>query len=181
MIDSRLKIATFGGGCFWCTEAIFKELEGVVSVTSGYCGGNIKNPNYYEVTEGTTGHAESIQIGFNPELISYQQLLEVFFLTHNPTTLNQQGNDHGTKYRSKIFYHDEEQKKTAEKIRKKIEDEKIYDEKIVTEIIPYQAFYPAEDYHQNYLEKNPDQPYCQYVINPKLAKFRQKFSALLKK
>lgn len=174
-------LATFSGGCFWCTEAIFKELKGVEKVISGYSGGKIKDPNYYEVTKGTTGHAESIQISFEPKLISYEQLLEVFFLTHNPTTTDRQGNDVGTQYRSVIFYHDGEQKKSAEKLKQKIDKEKIYDEKIVTEIIPYTIFYPAETYHQNYLEKNPDQPYCQFVINPKLAKFRQKFSPLLKK
>ncbi|OGK08906.1 peptide-methionine (S)-S-oxide reductase [Candidatus Roizmanbacteria bacterium RIFCSPHIGHO2_01_FULL_35_10] len=180
MQNDQFKLATFGGGCFWCIEAIFKELKGVEKVISGYTGGKIKDPNYYEVTEGTTGHAESIQITFDPKLISYEQLLEVFFLTHNPTTPDRQGNDVGTQYRSVIFYHDKEQKKSAEKIKQKIEEEKIYDEKIVTEIVPYSLFYTAEDYHQNYLDKNPDQPYCQYVINPKLAKFRQKFSKLLK-
>src|SRR3989344_8121428 len=144
------QLATFGGGCFWCTEAIFKELRGVEKVVSGYDGGKIKDPNYYEVTEGTTGHAESIEITFNPKLISYEQLVEVFFLTHNPTTLDKQGNDVGSQYRSVIFYHDEKQKKSAEKIKQKIGNEKIYEEKIVTEIIPYVAFYSAEDYHQNY-------------------------------
>ncbi len=175
------ELATFGGGCFWCTESYFKELKGIEKVVSGYSGGKIKDPNYYEVSEGSTGHAESIQISFAPEIIDYEKLLEVFFLTHNPTTMNQQGNDIGTQYRSVIFYHDEKQKNSAEKIKKKIEDEKIYDNPIVTEIVPYQAFYQAEDFHQNYLKKNPDQPYCQFVINPKLAKFREKFSKLLKK
>lgn len=181
MQKGNLQLATFGGGCFWCTEAIFKELKGVEKVVSGYSGGKIKDPNYYEVTEGTTGHAESIQITFEPKVISYEQLLEVFFLTHNPTTVNQQGNDIGTQYRSVIFYHDEEQKNSAEKVMRKIENEKVYEENLVTEIVPFEAFYTAEEYHQNYMEKNPDQPYCQFVINPKLAKFRQKFSSLLKK
>lgn len=180
-MKDNLELATFGGGCFWCTEAIFKELRGVEKVTSGYSGGKIVKPNYYEVTEGTTGHAESIQITFDPKVIDYEQLLEVFFLTHNPTTPDRQGNDIGTQYRSVIFYHDAEQKKSAEKVRQEIAAEKIYDQKIVTEIIPYAVFYSAEDYHQNYLEKNPDQPYCQYVINPKLSKFREKFAQLLKK
>lgn len=175
-----MQLATFAGGCFWCTEAIFKELRGVGKVISGYSGGKIKNPNYYEVTEGTTEHAESIQITFDPKIISYEKLLEVFFLTHNPTSMNRQGNDVGTQYRSVIFYHDQKQKSQAEKIKQKIEDEKIYDEKIVTEITPFTAFYPAENYHQDYWKKNPDQPYCQFVINPKLAKFREKFSGLLK-
>lgn len=173
------QIATFSGGCFWCTETFFKELKGVEKVVSGYTGGNLKDPNYYEVSEGSTGHAESIQIAFDPKIISYETLLEVFFLTHNPTTPNQQGNDIGTQYRSAIFYHDEGQRKSAEKIRKKIEAEKIYDAPIVTEIVPYTVFYPAEKHHQNYFEKNTDQPYCQYVISPKLAKFRQKFAKLL--
>ena len=174
------QLATFGGGCFWCAEAIFKELKGVEKVVSGYSGGKIKDPNYYEVTEGTTGHAESIQISFDPGQISFEQLLEVFFLTHNPTTPDRQGNDVGTQYRSVVFYHDEKQKSAAEKIIGQIEKEKIYDDPVITEIFPYSAFYPAEEYHQNYLVKNPDQPYCQFVINPKLAKFRKKFSSLLK-
>ncbi len=175
------QLATFGGGCFWCTEAIFKELKGVEKVVSGYSGGKIKDPNYYEVSEGNTGHAESIQITYYPKFISYEQLLEVFFLTHNPTTPDRQGNDIGPQYRSVIFYHDEEQKKSAEKVKKKIEDEKVYDAPIVTELVPYQNFYLAESYHQDYFIKNPDQPYCQFVINPKLSKLRQKFSSLLKK
>ncbi len=175
------QLATLGGGCFWCTEAIYKELQGVEKVVSGYAGGSIKDPNYYEVTEGTTGHAESIQITFDPKVISYETILEVFFATHNPTTPNQQGNDVGTQYRSAIFYHDENQKKMAEKVKKQIDDEKIYDAPAITEIQPFTTFYPAENYHQNYLERNPDQPYCQFVINPKLAKFRQKFTKLLKK
>ena len=175
------ELATFAGGCFWCTETIFKELKGVEKVVSGYSGGKTKDPNYYEVSEGTTGHAESIQIAFDPKIIAYEQLLEVFFFTHNPTTPDRQGNDIGSQYRSVIIYHDEEQKKSAEKIKQKIAEEKIYDGKIVTEIIPFMAFYPAEEYHQNYMEKNPDQPYCQFVINPKLSKFRQKFSSFLKK
>ncbi|OGK16646.1 peptide-methionine (S)-S-oxide reductase [Candidatus Roizmanbacteria bacterium RIFCSPHIGHO2_01_FULL_39_12c] len=177
----KKSLATFGGGCFWCTEAIFKELKGVEKVISGYSGGGIKNPNYYEISEGKSGHAESIQISFDPETISYATLLEVFFLTHNPTSLNRQGNDVGSQYRSIVFYHDEEQKKAAEKMIKKLEEEKTYDSPIVTEVAPYEAFYFAEDYHQDYFKKNSDAPYCQFVIDPKLAKFRQKFSPLLKK
>lgn len=175
------QLATFGGGCFWCTEAIFKELKGVDKVVSGYAGGKVTNPNYYEVSEGTTGHAESIQVTFEPKVVFYETLLEVFFSTHNPTTPNQQENDIGAQYRSIIFYHDEKQKKLAEKVKKKFADERIYDAPLVTEIVPYANFYPAESYHQDYFAKNPDKPYCQYVINPKLAKFRQKFSKLLKK
>ncbi|MBI4225952.1 peptide-methionine (S)-S-oxide reductase MsrA [Candidatus Roizmanbacteria bacterium] len=175
------QLATFGGGCFWCTEAIFKELKGVEKVVSGYSGGKIKDPNYYEVSEGTSGHAESIQLTYDSRVISYEALLEVFFLTHNPTTPDRQGNDIGSQYRSIIFCHDEEQKNLAEKVKKKIESEKIYDGSIITEILPYENFYSAEEYHQNYREKNPDAPYCQFVISPKLTKFRQKFSSLLKK
>lgn len=172
------KLATFGGGCFWCTEALFKELKGVSKVVSGYSGGNIKDPAYHEVSEGNTGHAESIQITFDPKIIPFEKLLEVFFLTHNPTTPDRQGSDIGSQYRSVIFYHDEEQKKASEKIKKKVEEEKVYDVPIVTELLPYENFYPAESYHQDYFDKNPDQPYCQFVISPKLAKFRQKFSHL---
>ena len=175
------QLATFGGGCFWCTEAIFKELKGVEKIVSGYSGGKIKDPAYHEVSEGTTGHAESIQITFDPKIISFKELLEVFFLTHNPTTPDRQGNDIGPQYRSVIFYHDAEQKKSAEKVKRKLEGEKVYDSPIVTELIPFENFYPAESYHQDYFVKNPDQPYCQFVISPKLAKFRQKFSSLLKK
>jgi len=181
MQKGNLQLATFAGGCFWCTESFFKELKGVEKVVSGYAGGKTPNPNYYEIHWGTDEHAEAIQFTFDPEIISYETLLEVFFGTHNPTTLNKQGNDIGKEYRSIIFYHNAEQQKSAEKIKQQIEKEKIYDNPIVTEIIPYLAFYPAEDFHQNYLEKNPDQPYCQFVINPKLAKFRSKFSKLLKK
>ncbi len=177
----KKQLATFGGGCFWCVEAIFKELKGVEKVVSGYSGGKVADPNYYEVSEGKTEHAESIQLTFDPVIISYETLIEVFFSTHNPTTPDQQGNDIGSQYRSIIFYHDEVQKKIVEKVKKKFGDEKIYDAPIITEIIPYTNFYPAESYHQNYYEKNPDQPYCQFVINPKLAKFRQKFAQLLKK
>lgn len=149
-------------------------------MTSGYSGGHKSNPTYEEVCAGTTGHAEVIQIEFDPAIISYEQLLEVFFLTHNPTTLNRQGNDVGTQYRSVIFYHDEEQQRTAERMLKKIETEKIYDAPIVTAIESFTKFFPAEDYHQNYFSKNPDQPYCQVVIDPKVAKFRKKFSTLRK-
>lgn len=177
----KLELATFGGGCFWCVEAIFKELKGVEKVVSGYAGGDIPNPNYHEVCEGSTGHAEVVQVRFDPNIISYETLLEVFFLTHSPTTPDRQGNDIGSQYRSVIFYHDEVQKKSAEKVKKKIENEKIYDNPIVTEILPYKNFYEAELYHQNYFAKNPEQPYCQFVINPKVSKMRQKFSHLLKK
>ena len=175
------KLATFAGGCFWCTETFFKELKGVDKVISGYAGGTSPNPNYYEIHSGKTGHAEAIQFTFDSKIISYDTLLDVFFGTHNPTTPNRQGNDIGEEYRSIIFYHDEAQKKSAQNLIKKIEKEKIYDSPIATELVAFTAFYPAEDYHQDYFKKNPDQPYCQYVINPKLAKFRQKFLSLLKK
>ncbi|OGK21361.1 peptide-methionine (S)-S-oxide reductase [Candidatus Roizmanbacteria bacterium RIFCSPHIGHO2_02_FULL_37_15] len=181
MEKTILQKATFGGGCFWCTETIFKQLKGVENVVSGYSGGKVKHPNYSEVSEGNSGHAESIQITFDPKIISYEKLLEVFFLTHNPTTPDRQGNDIGSQYRSVIFYHNEEQKKLAEEVKLRVEAEKIYTAPIVTEITTYTAFYPAESYHQNYYEKNPDQPYCQLVISPKLVKFREKFSKLLKR
>lgn len=177
---SPSQLATFGSGCFWCSEAVFLDLKGVVKVTSGYAGGSKPNPTYEEVCGGATGHAEVIQVTFDPSVISYEQLLEVFFLTHNPTTLNRQGNDAGTQYRSIIFYHDDTQRSTAERVKENITSEKVYDGKIVTTIEPFTNFYPAESYHQNYYANNPDQGYCQMVIDPKVAKFRKKFKALLK-
>lgn len=177
---NTIQLATFGSGCFWCSEAIFLDLRGVVRVTSGYAGGQTANPTYEEVCSGRTGHAEVVQIEFDPADITYEQLLEVFFFTHNPTTLNRQGNDVGTQYRSVVFYHDESQKNSVEAIIQKIDAEKVYDAPIVTSIEPYIVFYPAEAYHQNYFAKNPDQPYCQVVIDPKIAKFRKKFSVLRK-
>lgn len=174
------QLATFGGGCFWCSEAIFLDLKGVHGVTSGYAGGAKPNPTYDEVCNGNTGHAEVIQVEFDPSVISYHQLLEVFFLTHNPTTLNQQGNDIGTQYRSIIFFHDNAQRLAAESVKAQIDADKIYDKSVVTTIEPYTTFYPAEDYHQNYYTNNPEQGYCQMVIDPKVAKFRKKFAALRK-
>lgn len=176
--SARVETATFAGGCFWCTEAIFKRLKGVKSVISGYSGGRTKNPTYEEVCSGTTGHAETIQIGFDPKIISYEKLLEVFFKLHDPTTLNRQGNDVGTQYRSAIFYHDEKQKKLAEKI--KSEMQKIYKGKIVTEIVPFSNFYRAEGYHQNYFESNKNAPYCQVVIDPKIQKLYKDFKEITK-
>ena len=167
--------ATLGGGCFWCTEAVFLELNGVEKVAPGYSGGHIKNPAYREVTTGRTGHAEVIQITYNPEIVSFSEILEVFFITHDPTTLNRQGNDIGTQYRSAIFYHTEEQKQTAEKVIALFEEEKVYDDPIVTEVTPFETFYLAEDYHHNYFEKNPNQPYCQFVVAPKVEKFKKIF------
>lgn len=175
------EVATLGAGCFWCVEAIYQRLEGVEKVESGYSGGHVKNPSYDEVCTGRTGHAEVIQVTFDPKKISYKELLEVFFRTHDPTTLNRQGNDVGTQYRSAIFYHSEEQKKIAEQVKKETENAKIWDNPIVTEISPFTAFYKAEEYHQNYYNENSYKPYCMLVINPKLSKFRKEFSSKLKK
>jgi len=177
---NKMEIATFGGGCFWCTEAVFKELKGVESVTSGYSGGHVINPAYREVTSGKTGHAEVIEIEFDPAVISFQELLEVFWATHDPTTLNRQGADVGPQYRSVIFYHNEAQKEIAEKIKQKLNDEKVFDKPVVTEITPWENFYRAENYHQDYYENNPNQGYCQFVIVPKLDKFRKIFQDKLK-
>ena len=179
-MNSNLAVATFGNGCFWCTEAIFQQLKGVEKVLPGYTGGKVKNPSYKEVCNGTTGHAEAIQITYDPDIISYRELLDVFFYTHDPTTLNRQGADMGTQYRSAIFYHDKGQKKDAELIIAQLEKENVYDNKIVTEITPFDVYYEAEDYHQNYYNNNKDQGYCRAVINPKLDKFTKKYSAKLK-
>lgn len=173
-------LATFGGGCFWCTEAIFEELDGVNDVISGYSGGTVVNPSYREVTTGRTGHAEVVQISFDPEVISYEELLDVFFKTHDPTTLNRQGADVGTQYRSVIFYHNPEQKQAAEYKIKSLNNTGMYDSPIVTRLEKFEHFYVAEDYHQDYFRKNPDQAYCSYVIKPKLKKFRVDFSAKIK-
>ncbi len=170
-----METATLGGGCFWCTEALFQQLEGVERVVSGYSGGNVDNPTYEQVCSGSTGHAEACQITYDPDKISYDQLLEVFWKTHDPTTLNRQGNDIGTQYRSVIFYHDEQQKKQAESYRAKLEAANIWNRVIVTEIVPFIKFWPAEDYHQNYYANNPGQGYCALVIAPKLAKLQQIF------
>lgn len=168
-----METATIAGGCFWCTEAIFQRLKGVNSVTPGYTGGTVKNPTYEQVCSGNTGHAEAIQIKFDPEIISYEKLLEVFFKLHDPTTLNRQGNDTGTQYRSSIFYHSPDQKKTAEKL--KSEMQKLYKDKIVTEIVPFKEFYEAENYHKNYYENYKSQPYCQLIIDPKITKLYKLF------
>ena len=176
----QTEIATFAGGCFWCTEAVYEHIKGVISVTSGYTGGTFKNPTYKEITTGKTGHAEAIQIKYNPAEVSYNDLLYIFFLTHDPTTLNKQGADIGTQYRSAIYYHSEEQKELALKMIELIENEKIYKSKIVTEIQSATIFYKAEDYHQNYYENNKFQPYCQVVINPKIDKLKKLFKEKLK-
>jgi peptide-methionine (S)-S-oxide reductase len=178
---SKMDTATFGAGCFWCTEAVFQSLKGVYRVTSGYSGGSVENPTYEEVCAGSTGHAEVSQIVFYPAEITFEELLEVFWRTHNPTTLNRQGNDIGTQYRSVIFYHNEEQKKTAEYFKNKITLENIWDKPVVTEITAFTKFYPAEDYHQNYYTNNPRQGYCSFVITPKVEKFKKLFADKLKK
>ena len=180
MNDPESKAAVFGGGCFWCTEAVFDELRGVKSVVSGYAGGSTKNPTYEEVCGGRTGHAEVIKIEFDPGEIAFKDLLTVFFATHDPTTLNRQGNDVGTQYRSAIFYADEEQKREAEAFIKELNDSKAFGKPVVTTLEPLGEFYEAEDYHQKYYANNPYQPYCQYMIPPKLNKLHKQFSALLK-
>ncbi len=172
--------AIFAGGCFWCTEAIFKEMKGVESVVPGYTGGKRPNPTYEQVTTGATGHAEAVKIVFDPSEISYEELLQVFFATHDPTTLNRQGNDVGTQYRSTVFYTNDKQKALAEAYIKFLNDSNVFDQYIVTEVVPAQTFYEAEDYHKNYLANNPDNPYCQYVVLPKLEKFRKLFKNKLK-
>lgn len=172
--------ATFAAGCFWCVEAVFQELKGVQSVTSGYIGGKIKNPSYREVCSGLTGHAEACQIVFDPSVISYDELLEAFWAAHDPTTLNRQGADQGTQYRSAIFYHNEQQKLLAESYKKKLNDEKAFSNPVVTEITAASVFYKAEDYHQNYFNDNGNAPYCTLVIEPKLEKFRKVFKDKLK-
>lgn len=179
MQNSNLSVATLGNGCFWCTEAIFQQLKGVASVASGYSGGQVINPSYREVCDGNTGHAECLQIQFDPKVISYEKLLEVFFTTHDPTTLNRQGADVGTQYRSVIFYHDDAQRAIAERVKKDFAPT-IWDDPIVTEITAAVKFYKAEDYHQNYFNDNPGQGYCRIVINPKVQKFREKYADLLK-
>jgi|SRR5581483_2059475 len=173
-----METATLAGGCFWCTEAIFKSLKGVKSVTPGYSGGVKDNPRYEDVSSGETGHAESIQIKFDPKIISFKDLLYVFFKTHDPTTMNRQGADVGPQYRSAIFYHNEKQKKTSEDLIKELQ--KSYNNKIVTEISPFNKFYAAEDYHKNYYEKHKNAPYCALVIDPKLKKLREIFGGMLK-
>lgn len=178
--DKKLEVATFGSGCFWCTEAVFEKLKGVVSVVSGYSGGSTDNPTYKEVCSGVTGHAEVTQITFDPTVISFTELLEIFWKTHDPTTLNRQGNDVGTQYRSAIFYHSEKQKKLAEEYKLKLKEAKIFNGPIVTEISKFEKFYPAENYHQDYYEQNKSQPYCSFVITPKVEKFKKVFKEKLK-
>ena len=180
MMGKELEKATLGGGCFWCTEAVYLELKGVVDVKPGYSGGHVKNPSYKEVCNETTGHAEVVQITFDPEIVSFREILEVFFVTHDPTTLNRQGNDVGTQYRSAIFYHSEQQKQTALKVIELLTKEKAYSKPIVTEVTAFDVFYVAEDYHFNYYARNKNQPYCQYVVAPKVEKFRKVFKEKMK-
>lgn len=177
---SNIDTATFGAGCFWCVEAVFQRLNGVLSVKSGYSGGTVKNPSYKEVCAGTTGHAEVCQITYDKTKVTFDELLEVFWKTHDPTTLNRQGNDWGTQYRSAVFYHNEEQKLIAEKYKAEINKNGAYPEPIVTEITAYSNFYPAEDYHQNYFNENGSEPYCKYVIQPKVEKFEKIFKNKMK-
>lgn len=176
--SGKTEVATLGGGCFWCVEAVYQELNGVLKVESGYSGGRISNPTYREICTGTTGHAEVAQITYDPAIVSFAEILEVFFTTHDPTTLNRQGNDVGTQYRSVVFYHNAEQKAAAEAA--KIAAAELWDDPIVTEISLLDKFYKAEEYHQNYYRDNPAQPYCVYVVGPKVKKFREKFRDKLK-
>ena len=176
----KYEVATLGAGCFWCVEAVFQDLKGVQQVVSGYAGGTVNNPTYQQVCTGSTGHAEAVQISYDPEIISFEDLLYVFWRTHDPTTLNRQGADTGTQYRSVIFYHDEKQKAIAEKSKAETEAAGLWPEPIVTEITPFRNFYRAESYHQNYYLDNPNQPYCRVVIDPKVRKFRKEFEHKLK-
>jgi peptide-methionine (S)-S-oxide reductase len=175
-----MELATFGSGCFWCTEAVFQRIKGVEKVVSGYSGGNVENPTYRQVCGGGTGHAEAVQIEFDPLQITYPEILEIFWKTHDPTTMDRQGNDVGPQYRSVIFYHNEEQKRLAEEYKKKLDEAHIWEDPIVTEIVPFKKFYPAEDYHQNYYNENPTQGYCSYIIRPKVEKLRKVFQEKLK-
>ncbi|MEO8719904.1 MAG: peptide-methionine (S)-S-oxide reductase MsrA [Ginsengibacter sp.] len=178
--EKKLETATFANGCFWCTEAVFQQLEGVEKVTSGYSGGNVENPTYEEVCNKKTGHAECLQIDYDSEKISFDELLEVFWKTHDPTTINKQGNDIGPQYRSVIFFHNKEQQQKAEKYKKSLDESGIFDKPIVTAIEPLTVFYPAEIYHNNYYQNNPSQPYCYYVIRPKMEKLKKLFAEKLK-
>jgi len=177
---AALAKATFAGGCFWCTEAVYAQLKGVKGVTSGYIGGQVPNPTYKQVCTGMTGHAEAIEIEYDPEIVPFEKLLEVFFATHDPTTLNRQGADVGTQYRSGVFYHDAEQKRIAEEVIAKLDAARVFPGKIVTEVTPASTFYAAEDYHQDYFANNPFQPYCQAVAVPKVEKVRKVFKDLVK-
>lgn len=178
--NANLELATFGAGCFWCVEAIFQRVEGVEQVVSGYTGGHVKNPSYKEVCQGTTGHAEVCQLSYDPAVVSFEELLEVFWQTHDPTTLNKQGNDVGPQYRSAVFYHNDEQKEVATAYKAQLDQSGTYKNPIVTEISPFDKLYVAEDYHQNYFNENGSQPYCSFVIQPKVDKFKKEFKDMLK-
>jgi methionine-S-sulfoxide reductase len=178
--SNNLKIATLGGGCFWCVEAVFNQVRGIKKIDSGYSGGSIVNPTYEQVSTGRTGHAEVVQILYDQNMISFEEILKIFFAIHDPTTLNKQGADEGTQYRSVIFYHNEDQKKIAGQVINALKSENYFDSPIVTKIEPFVAFYPAEDYHKNYFQRHPQQPYCRIVISPKVAKLRKKFRDKLK-
>lgn len=178
--SQKTETATLGNGCFWCTEAVFQRLKGVMSVTSGYSGGETKNPDYKSVCTGTTGHAECLQIVYDPNIISFEELLEVFWKTHDPTTLNRQGNDVGTQYRSVVFYHNDQQKQVAEQYKEQLNGSGMFPRPIVTTLEPFTVFYPAEDYHQNYFLLNGSAPYCQFVVRPKVEKFIKTFEEKLK-
>ncbi|HYW97232.1 MAG TPA: peptide-methionine (S)-S-oxide reductase MsrA [Bacteroidales bacterium] len=179
--NNEYKYATFGSGCFWCSEAVFEDVKGVINVVSGYSGGKVINPSYKEVCTGRTGHAEVVQIKYDPGVVSYQALLNIFFKTHDPTSLNRQGADVGTQYRSVIFYHDENQEKLAEETIKRLNNSGVYDNKIVTQVEPFKNFYMADEYHQDYYNKHPEYGYCSVVISPKLKKLKEDFSDMLKK
>ncbi len=176
----KTETATLAGGCFWCLEAVYQELDGVTGIVSGYTGGHVKNPTYEQVCSKETGHAEVVQVTYDPSRLSYREVLEVFFSIHDPTTLNRQGNDVGSQYRSAIFTHDDTQREVADAIIKELTAEHAYADPIVTEVVPLGEFYPAEKYHQNYYRQNTTQPYCSYVISPKIAKFRKKFASRLR-
>jgi peptide-methionine (S)-S-oxide reductase len=180
-MGKNIEVATLAGGCFWCVEAVFDELKGVESVESGYSGGKVPNPTYTQVCKGDTGHAEAVQISYDPTEISYHDLLTVFFAIHDPTTLNRQGADTGTQYRSAIFHHDERQKTVARQVIQEITEAKLWDDPIVTEVTAFNSFHPAEDYHQEYFTNNSTQPYCRAIIAPKVSKFRKQFTDRLKK
>ncbi|MGD0978408.1 MAG: peptide-methionine (S)-S-oxide reductase MsrA [Candidatus Bathyarchaeia archaeon] len=175
-----MEVATLAGGCFWCTEAVFSQLKGIQRVEPGYSGGKLENPTYEQVSTGRTGHTETVQITFDPDVISYKEILEIFFSTHDPTTLNRQGPDVGTQYRSVIFYHDDEQEAIAEQVIKELTEEKAFDAPIVTQVESFKAFYAAEDYHKDYFKRHPEQTYCNLVITPKIAKLRELYLSKLK-
>ncbi len=178
-MDNRRELATLGGGCFWCLEAVFEQLRGVEKVESGYAGGHVPDPTYHQVCTGATGHAEVVQVTFDPAVVSFREVLEVFFAVHDPTTLNRQGPDAGTQYRSAVFYHSPEQREVAQQLIAELNAAKIWNSPIVTQVVPFERFYPAEDYHQGYFRANPSQGYCRAVISPKIAKFRKQFAAKL--